>query len=90
LCYRENYSHGIRRKTATPKAIFFVFLFHPFPFPSLYHECNPRPLLRSYKRGAGATSRDIEETTHTHLARTKHMHIPLKRDLGSAPSLESF
>jgi hypothetical protein len=46
-----NCSHRIRRRTATPEATFFVFLFHSLRFSPLYHKCNPSPPLRSYKRG---------------------------------------
>jgi hypothetical protein len=42
-----NCSYQIRRKTAMPEA---TFSFFSFIFTS-YHECNPIPLLRSYKRG---------------------------------------
>jgi hypothetical protein len=46
-----NYSHRIRRKMATPEATFFYLSPSFFLFLPLYHECNPSPPLRSYKRG---------------------------------------
>jgi hypothetical protein len=57
-----NCSHRIRRRTATPQATFFAFLFHFFffCFHPFYRKCNPSPPLRSYKRG-GAGARAIKD-----------------------------
>jgi hypothetical protein len=69
LHYRGNCSHQIKRKTATPEAIFFVFLFHLLPILSFYYECNPSPLLNNYKREAEATRQGDEKRhvrAHTH------------------------
>jgi hypothetical protein len=76
---------------AVPKATFFCFSF----IFSLFHLFTMNVTrvisLETIKGEAGATSkgdgREDEETTHTHLARTS---TPPKRDLGSAPSLESL
>jgi hypothetical protein len=46
-----NCSHWIRRRTATSEAIFFCFSLSFSPFSPLYHERNPNPPLRNYKRG---------------------------------------
>jgi hypothetical protein len=63
LHYRGNCSHQIKRKTATPEAIFFVFLFHLLPISSFYYEGNPSPLLENYKRGGrGHTTRGRKKT----------------------------
>jgi hypothetical protein len=51
LRYKGNCSHQIRRKTAAPKATFFVFLFYLFPISPFYYKYNPSPPLENYKRG---------------------------------------
>jgi hypothetical protein len=86
-----NYSHRIRRRTATPEATFFVFLFY---FSCFYHfTANiTRALpLEAIKRKAG-TIEKVEKnkatTARTHLNRNHHHHH--SRDLGPALSLESL
>jgi hypothetical protein len=92
---QENCSHRIRRKTVTPEATFFVFLFHSscfYPFTTNVTRALP---LEAIKGEAGATSKggDQAATDRVHLNRnhTSRFHAPpLTRDLGSAPSLKSL
>jgi hypothetical protein len=72
-----NYSHRIRRRTTTPNAIFFVFLFHSLRFHPFYYECNPK--MKRRQQHLELTS--IETRLHA---------PPLTRDLGSAPFLEKL
>jgi hypothetical protein len=52
-----NCSHRIRRKTATPKATFFVFLFHsPYFYPFIMNITQALP-LEAIKGEARATSK---------------------------------
>jgi hypothetical protein len=79
----------MRRKTATLEATFFVFLFHPFPFPSLYYECNLSPLLRSYKWGGRGHDRENnEETIHTRTPPSKETWDPLPLSKACNPYYE--
>jgi hypothetical protein len=82
LRYKVNYSHRIRRKTATPRATFFLFHLPHFTF---FHDCNLSPPLGNYKRGG----RDLHGgSMESHL--TKSTHTIHQRDLGSVPSLKSL
>jgi hypothetical protein len=58
LRYKGSYSRRIRRETAAPEVIFFVFLFHIFlisPFTINVTRALP---LETIKGEAGATSKD--------------------------------
>jgi hypothetical protein len=55
-----NYSHWIRRRTATPEATFFVFLFHSLRFhPFTMNEIRALP-LEAIKEEAEGRGRRIE------------------------------
>jgi hypothetical protein len=93
-----NCSHRIRRKTATPEATFFVFLFHFHLFTTNVIRALS---LEAIKGEVGATSRDnrqhihtIEKTmknsTHTLLTKTStHTHHPSKETWDPLPLLKA-
>jgi hypothetical protein len=53
----ENYSHRIRRRTATPEATFFAFLFHFSNFHPFTANVTRALPLEAIKGEAGATTR---------------------------------
>jgi hypothetical protein len=85
---QEKCSRRIRRRTATPKATFVVFLFRFHLFTMNVTRALP---LEAIKEETGASdNREIKSTrVHYNQAITHHAP-PLVRDLGSAPSLESL
>jgi hypothetical protein len=88
LRYKGNYSHRIRRKTATPEATFLFFssIFSPF---HLFTMNVTRALsLETIKGKAGATSKktSIRETmTHTPHQKQPHTHHPSKETWDPLP-----
>jgi hypothetical protein len=85
-------SHHIRRRTATSKAIFFVFLFHsPYFHPFTTNVTRALP-LEAIKGKAGATSKGAikQQQLESTSIKTTHHAPPLTKDIGSALSLESL
>jgi hypothetical protein len=80
LCYRGNCSDRIRRKTAVPEAIFFVYLFYLFPISPFTMNVTQALPLEAIKGEVGATSKRtlLERMKRTHLA--KRPHTPLTKE----------
>jgi hypothetical protein len=73
-----NYSHWIRRKTAAPEAIFFIFLFHFSPFHLFTTNVTQALPLETIKGEAGAAPqkrKHNDECRNEHTDRQTHVHL---------------
>jgi hypothetical protein len=88
LCYRENCSCRIRRKTVTPEATFFVFLFRLFLFRLVTTSVTQALPLETIKEEAGIASHGMDriESHHEHTSlRGHHTHPSLEETWDPLP-----